>query len=103
HRAVGDATGDVRVEARRAAPAVDHAEAAAVGSEVSEQPALPAQVGEANRRVALEPMAARDDDVQGIVEQMLEVEVVRERLTDLGIVERDAEVEVAASQRTGEG
>ena len=37
------------------------------------------------------------------VEEMLEVEVVRERVADLGIVEGDAEIEVAASQRTGEG
>ena len=47
-------------------------------------------------------MAARHDDVEGIVEEMLEVEVVLERVADLRIVERDAEIEVAASQRTGE-
>src|SRR5439155_18195797 len=102
HLAVVDAIGDVRVEARLAAAAVDHPEAGAVGCEVSQQPALPAQLGEANRRVALEPMAARHDDVEGVDEEMLEVEVLLERLADLRIVERDAEIEVAASQRTGE-
>jgi quercetin dioxygenase-like cupin family protein len=90
HLAVVDAIGDVRVEARVAAAAVDHLEAGAVGSEVSQQPALPAQVGEADRRVALEPVAARHHDVEGIVEEMLEVQVVLERVADLRIVERDA-------------
>jgi len=49
HLAVVDAIGDVRVEARVAAAAVDHPEAGAVGSEVSQQPALPAEVGERDR------------------------------------------------------
>src|SRR5207253_3276572 len=79
HLAVVDAIGDVRVEAGVAAAAVDHAEARAVSAEVSKQPALPAQVGEANRPVALTPVAARNNDVEGIIEQVHLVEVIAER------------------------
>ena len=103
HLAVVDAIGDVRVEAGVAAAAVDHAEARAVGAEVSQQPVLPAQVGEANRLLAFEPVAARHDDVEGIVEEMNQGEIVAERVADLRIVERDAEVEVAASERASDG
>jgi hypothetical protein len=39
-------------------------------------------------------VAARHDDVEGIVEEMDEGEIVAERVADLRIVERDAEVEV---------
>ena len=69
HLAVVDAVGDGRVEAGFAAAPVDHPEAGAVGAGVSQQPALPGPVGEANRVLAFAPVAARDDDVEGIVEE----------------------------------
>ena len=76
HLAIVDAIGDVRVETLVAAAAVDHAEAGAVGPEVSQERVLFAQVGEANLPPAFEPVAARHDDVEGIVEEVNEGEVI---------------------------
>jgi hypothetical protein len=92
HLAVVDAIGDVGVEAGVATAAVDHAEAGAVGPEVSEQPALPAQVSEVDRLLAFEPVAAWHDDVEGIVQEMLEV------ADRSAIAGRFTSVEVAASK-----
>jgi hypothetical protein len=99
HLAVVDPVGDARVEARFAAAAVDHAEAGAVGAEVSQQPVLSVEVGEANRLLASEPVAARHDGVEGIVEEMNQGEIVPEHVANLRIVERKPEVDFAAPHR----
>ena len=61
----------------------------------------PAQVAKGEPLPA-QPMAARHDDVARIIEERVHVEPFADRRVDLGIRERDAEIELAGAEGANE-
>ena len=100
HLAVVDAIGDVRLEPGLAAAPVDHPEARAVGAEVGQQPVLRAQVAEAESCFSRSSRCPRGRTTShGSSSRGHEIEALLRHRGRLGIVERDAEVELAGAER----